>query len=187
MNASFRLLLALIFLAGCKDKKEEGPDNSAFIPVTSIIQSQVKDVDTSLYSIIKVETVNNQAETTFIKREDFRKYAADFLALPDLRDKKWKGDYDETNFYDDALESIILSYTAKDEDLETRKQELLVDPNPEGNSKVNTIIAETISDKKGEHIKKNMIWHIDQRFQVITTRVKKNGEEEVKKLQVIWK
>jgi hypothetical protein len=181
------LILTLFILAACTNKEKEGPDNTAFIPVSGIIRAQIRDVDTSLYSIIKIETVNEKADTSYIKREEFKNYAKDFLSLPDLNQKKFRGDYVENNFYDESLQSIVLSYTATDPDLETTKEELLVDPNPEGtDTKVKTIIAETSSEEKDVNIRKNMIWHVDRRFQVITTRHHKDGKEEVKKLQVIW-
>jgi hypothetical protein len=183
------LLLFLVFLAACSNKKkdEEEADNSKFLPVPAILKAQIRDVDTSLYSIIRIHTVdNNPAETSYIKREEFKTYAKDFLDLPDLTQKKWKGDYTETNFYDEALQSGILTYTAKEEDLETRKQELLTEPTPNGDLKVRTIIAETLKEKNGAVIRKNMIWHLDKRFQVITTTEKNNEPEKVEKLQVVW-
>lgn len=181
------MFIPVFLLLACGDKKDEGTvDNSAFLPVASILRGQIKDVDTSLYNIMKIETKNDVPETTYIKREDFKKYAADFLALPDLTQKKWKGDYDEANFYDATLESFIHSYTAKDEDLETRKQEVLTNQSPDGQLHIKTIMAETYEEEKGVTIRKNMIWHVDRRFQILTTRQKKNGPEEVEKLQVIW-
>jgi hypothetical protein len=182
------LLLPLVLLLACGDKKEEQEtaDNSAFLPVASILRGQIKDVDTSLYNIMKIETKNNVPETTHIRRDEFKKYAADFLALPDLTQKKWKGDYEEANYFDASLESFIHSYTARDEDLETRKQEVLTTQTPDGELHIKTIMADTFKEEKGETIRKNMIWHLDKRFQVITTRQKKNGTEEVEKLQVIW-
>ncbi len=130
--------------------------------------------------------MNNVPETTHVKREDFRRHAADFLSLPDLTQKKWKGDYKEDNFYDATLESVILTYTALDEDLETRKQELIVEPSLEEDSKVRTIIAEKISEEKGVMVRKYLLWQIDRRFQVVTTREEKNGKQHVEKVQVIW-
>lgn len=182
------LLIPIFILIACGDKKEkeETADNTSFLPVSSILRGQVKNVDTSLYSIIKIVTKNNVPETTYIKREEFAKYAADFLSLPDITQEKWKGDYDEVNFFDATLQSYIHSYTAKEEDLEIRKQDILTDQTPEGELQIRTIMAETFKEQKGESIRKNLLWHMDKRFQVITTRHKKNGEEVVEKIQVIW-
>lgn len=181
------IFIPVFLLLACGEDKEEenAADNSAFLPVASILRGQIKDVDTSLYNIMKIET-KEKPETTFIKREEFKKYAADFLSLPDLTQKKWKGDYEEANFYDESLESFIHSYTATDEDLETRKQEVLTTQSPDGQLHIKTIMAETYEEEKGTAVRKNLIWHVDRRFQVITTRQKKNGTEEVEKLQVIW-
>ena len=84
------LIAPLVLLFSCKsEEKEEGRD-SGFFPVLTFLKSQVAQVDTSVYSIIKITTVGNQSDTTYIKREDFRKEAADFLSIPDITQKKVK-------------------------------------------------------------------------------------------------
>ena len=70
-------------LFACKSKKEEVKET--FFPVLSFIKSQVAHVDTSLYPIIKLTFIDStRTDTEYIKREDFRSLAKDFLELPDL-------------------------------------------------------------------------------------------------------
>ena len=75
---TFIPLLALIFTACQSEKTEEGQEKT-FFPVLSYLNSQVAHVDTSLYCIVKITTVGDKSDTVYLKREEFRKAAADFL------------------------------------------------------------------------------------------------------------
>src|SRR5206468_6928722 len=97
-------------------------------PVISFLKGQVKDIDTSLYRIIKIETVNNKIDTEYIKREDFKKYAREFTDLPDITSDNLKDDYQETKTYDDVLKSYILTYTTNSKDREIVKEDVMINP-----------------------------------------------------------
>jgi hypothetical protein len=98
----------------CRNKNEVG-ENKSFFPVLSFIKSQVAEIDTSVYAIFKIVTVDSLSDTVYIKREEFRQYANDFLNMPDISTKKWNDDYLETKLYDEDLKMVILNYMPKDE------------------------------------------------------------------------
>jgi hypothetical protein len=59
------IALALLLFSNCGDKEDK---TSAFLPVDSIIKGEIKDIDTSLYSIIKVTYVDTiRSDTDYIK------------------------------------------------------------------------------------------------------------------------
>src|SRR6478609_10770180 len=124
MNRWTILLCILVAFASCKHKKKVVNPNSdgAFFPVVSFIRGQVKDIDTSLYRIIKIETNDNRTDTQFIKREDFKSYAKDFTEMPDISSDKLKDDYQETKTFDDVLKSFILTYSTDVKDNEIQKE-----------------------------------------------------------------
>lgn len=184
MNKWLTVPLALL-LFSCKSGKEEA-EGSDFFPVLAYIQSQVSHVDTSLYRIIKITTVGERSDTAYIRREDFRKEAADFLSIPDITKKGLKSDYKETELYDESLGSVILSYMPTEEDAEIRRQEVVIEPNEAEGDKVKSIFIDRLMNKGETTVRKNMLWQVDQRFRIVTITQNEDGTEKVEKLQVVW-
>jgi hypothetical protein len=185
MNKLLLLLSALVFLIGCKDEKPE--NTTEFFPVTDYLKSQVKHVDTSLYRIIKIESANGRSDTSFLKREEFSKIARDFVEIPDIAAKKIKNDYEETQMYDESLQSIILTYTTSERENKVQRQDVILgQANEDGNSDVSTIIVHTMENSKKTSIEKNMVWYVNKRFIIVTKTNTANQPEKIEKLEVIW-
>lgn len=178
----------MFLIVACKSSDKEEENNATFFPVSSFIKSQVADVDTSIYPIFKIETLDGKSDSGYIPKEEFKKYANDFIAMPDITQKKWKGDYVESKLFDEDLNSVILSYNLKDEedDAEIRKQEVIIEPNPEEGDKVTTIIIDKFSAKKNEAVRKHMLWQVDKRFQIVTIS-NNNNKERVHTVKIFWK
>src|SRR5215217_8333358 len=105
----FVLLLALFFTqCGTKKKEQTGADAVPF-PVVPYLQSQVRHVDTSLYSIVKIHKAHGATDTTYLRREDFKTAAQDFLSLPDISSEKLRGKYTETKLYDEDLKKVVIT------------------------------------------------------------------------------
>jgi hypothetical protein len=187
MNRILITLGTIIFLTACKNNTPQEEKDASFFPVVSFIKGQIINIDTSLYRIVKVETVDTIKQTTYIKREDFRKYAKDFLELPDISSSKYKDDYQETKVFDDVLNQVILSYTTTDDENSVRREDVMLNPtNESGNSEVKNIIINTLEQAKDSSIEKNMVWYAGKRFTIITKVQKANQPEKIKKLEVIW-
>lgn len=185
-----KLLTGLIFtvcLTACRDRNEQDNTDQQFFPVLSFLKGQVRNIDTSLYRIVKIETIDSRSATSYIKREEFGNCAKDFLELPDISSGKWKDDYKETRMFDDALNNVILTYTTTDEDNEVRREDVMLEPtNAEGNSEVKTIIIKQIKSRGDSTVEKDMVWYVNKRFTVITKIQKADQPEKIKKLEVIW-
>jgi hypothetical protein len=134
-----------------------------------------------------METIDTTTSTTYIRREDFRKYAEPFLEIPDITANKWQEDYKETKMFDEAMNKIILTYTTAEPKNEVRREDVVLDPtNAEGNSEVTTIIINTVRDFKDSSIEKNMVWYVDKIFKIVTKFQKAGHPEKVKQVEVIW-
>ena len=182
------LLLSLAALFSCNDK-DETPRASAFISVRSLIEAQVAHVDTSLYPIIRITYVDsNHYDTAYIPREKFREEARDFLAIPDLADPKIASRYREDPVqYDEMLNRVIITYRPVDiEKEEIKKQELLVTPASATGDKVNNILISREINTRDSFLKQEMLWIMDRRFQIITTRQKTGSPEQMTITRVIW-
>jgi hypothetical protein len=176
----------LPFLVCCKSKKNQAEENGSF-PVLSFIQSQVAHVDSSLYSIMKIETVDSTHDTSYIRREDFRKAANDFLSLPDIASKKWKDDYVESRQFDQDLGLVVLEYTPKDDKAEIRREQVYIQPGNGEEDKVERIIIDKVFREGNTVIHKNMLWKVDSHFQVATSTEKPGSAEQIKTVRVTWK
>lgn len=180
------LISSVVLLFSCKnEQKEEGRDRG-FFPVLTYLNSQVAHVDTSVYRIVKITTVGNQSDTTYIRREDFRKEAADFLSIPDITQKKLKKDYKETELYDESLQSVVLSYMPTEDDAEIRRQEVMIRPQQAENDQVTSIFIDRVMEQGTATVRKNMLWQVDRRFQIVTITQNSDGSEKIEKRQVIW-
>jgi hypothetical protein len=181
------VLLLMLAMAACKSKKKE-PEKK-FVSVLSIIKSQVAHVDTSLYAIVKIVITDSlHSDTTDMPREDFQKAAKDFLSVPDLSDKKIAERYKEETIFDETINRAIITYTPQDPAREEiQKQEVLFTPDVANSNNVNNIIMNTIIANRDSSIQKNMLWRIDESFQVVTTLQKPGKPVTITTLKVIWK
>jgi hypothetical protein len=179
------LILALLtIIFSCKEE-EEDPSKEAFFPVKSFLQSQVTQVDSSIYRIIKITTTGGKKDTAFVKREEFKTLAKDFLDIPDIASKKWRNDYKESQIYDDQIENAVFNYMPVDEDGEIRRQDVIIKPSREGD-KVQTIFIERLLEEKGEPVRKLLTWEVDKRFKIVTIKKMEKGPEQVETMEVVW-
>ncbi len=179
------MLLVFSFIA-CKQKGKNNKPDEEFFPVLSILKSQVAHIDTSLYRIIKIVTIDSVSDTTYIRREEFRGLANDFLESADLTEKKYKKLYTESKFFDESLNRVIITYTPNKEDLEIKREELHIIPDLSTGDKIKTIIIDKFVPAKDSAIQKRLLWEVDERFQIVTTIQKSNKPDVTQTLKVIW-
>jgi hypothetical protein len=179
----FALLIVLI--EACRQKSEEKQED--FLPALQFIQNDVADVDTSLYPIIKITWIDTaMADTVFVKREEFRGLAANFLQIPDLAEKEYKKRFTEEKFYDQSLNTVIFTYQPMDaEKEEIQRQEILITPHSSGD-KVRSIIIDQLITNKDSSVMKRMLWQVNKSFQVTTTIQKSNIPEKNFTMKVVW-
>jgi len=186
INFKFSILtLLLLLLISCKQKEKN--DKEKFFPVLSFIQSQVAEIDTSLYSIRKLVAVDSiQTDTIFIHREQFREAAKDFLSIPDLSTSEYDDRYTEEKQFDETMNRVILTYIPlKPEKEEIQRQEVLIKPDPSGD-KITNIIINHILNTKDSLVQKKLFWKVDESFQVITIKQLNGQPETTSTVKVIW-
>lgn len=161
-----------------------------YISIPSLIQEQVAHVDTSLYSITKYVyqgTDTLPSDTIYIPREEFKKAAADFLAILDLSIPSNARRFKEENRYDPLLERVILTYTPiKPNEEDWQKQEVMVKPDPATGDKVTTIIASKVQNNRNGLIQVEMLWLFDRSFQVTQTTQAPGKEPVITTYKVSW-
>lgn len=186
MKKLFCLIFSIAFLIiSCKNKKNKEDVETSFFPVLSYINSQVAHVDTSVYRIIKIVQMDSIADTTFLKREEFKEAAKDFLNIPDISSGKLKNEYTETRLFDEDLGQAILNYMPKNHDKEIIRQEVMIKPGPEGD-KVRSIFIDRITNEKDNTIHKILFWQVDRRFRTVTIIKAADAPEKKETVEVIW-
>ena len=175
----------LLLLLSCKSKNKDADEDSNFFPALSFIKSQIAHVDTSVYRIIKVTKIDSLSDTAFIKREEFKDAAKDFLNLPDISTNRLKDEYKETKLYDQDLEQVILNYMPKEPHEEITRQEVLIKPNPNGDQ-VKYIFINSTKQSEDSTVNKILFWEVDKKFRVVTSVQKPKSPEKTRIEEVIW-
>jgi hypothetical protein len=184
----FPLLIGTLFLISCKNKKTAGTEepSTAYFPVLSYIKSQVAHVDTSMYRIIKVvEKDSTTRDTIYLKREEFKQAAKDFLSIPDISSDDLKDEYTESKIYDPDLESAVLNYMPKEPDKEITRQEVMIKPSTDGD-KVQSIFISRVTNTEDSTVQKILFWEVDKKFKIVTLVQKSNTPEKKTTEEVIW-
>lgn len=179
------MVLGLLSCKGKDEKISASEEETSFFPVVSFLKSQVADVDTSLYQIIKIEKRDTIADTTYLRREEFRSCAKDFTTIPDISSGDLKEDYTETKLYDESLKRAVLSYSPKERANEIQRQEVTIEPDREG-GKVKTIFIHRLTTAGDSTVEKKMFWQVGRRFQINTTVYGSNQPEQTHSLEVVW-
>lgn len=181
------VLFLLLMLAGCNGKKKK-PDVPAdqFFPVTAYLKGESARLDTSLASFSKIETIDGRSDTTPIRNADVKRYAKDFLTLPDISSGELKNDYQITHEYDDILNAFVFMFTTT-EDHQVRREDVVLNPQPneQGKNDIQSIFVELWDTDGDSTVRKNMLWNAGKNFQ-ITTVTETGGIQKTKKLQVVW-
>lgn len=189
MKKTIELIIIILICTGCKTReKNETKNNDAVTPVLSFIQIQVAQIDTSLFSIKKIEVLDSlHSDTVDIPRKDFRALANDFLTIPDISQKKYKEQYQESKNYDPDLKIVsLLSLPKSVSSADIQKQEVIIKPDSEG-GKIRTIYIDREWINKDSSITKKMIWQVDEYFQVLTLKQLPGQPETSHILKVTWK
>lgn len=184
----FALALAIVItiLGSCKSKEKEEPQGD-FFPVVGFIKGEVAHVDSSIASIIKIVTTDSVADTVYLRKEEFKNAAADFLSLPDIASKDLKDNYEQTKLYDDALHKVTFTYLPKNKGEAIQQELVIIKPDPPNVDQVETIFVDELLSNDDSTVQKKMTWQSKNRFKVITIVQKKNEPEKVSNVEVIWK
>lgn len=178
------MMIVGIWITGCKDKSPDKQDPS-FIPVLSIIESQLKGIDTSVYAIIRLDYSGDSADTQYIRREDVRGMATDFLGTPVLTSAR----FEEENVPGPTEGLSTITYRPKSADKEeVQRIDVVLDPklSETGQSVIKSIFIDRGISGRDSVIQKKLLWQVDRSFQVTTIRQLAGQKETVNSFRVIW-
>ena len=167
-------------------KAPPGKEAAAEIfPVSFFFRQQIKEVDSLGLPTVKYSITGNRKDTVAISIEEFKALAREFIesdiSKPPLRDQ-----YKETNFADQSIPSITLTYATANAQLPVQRIDVILDPNPVVDDKVKTIYIEKKETANDTLIYKKLYWKSDKNFQVITSKTTAGKKEMVSQVKVAW-
>ena len=183
-NYLFIPALIIILFAACRGKKEAKQELP--ISVLSIIKGQLNHLDTSLYGIIKYETADNTTDSTYLKRDEIRKFAAPFLSLPEIADKNYYENYTEEKVIDAQQETLNITTTAKNENAEIQKQIMVITLADVSSGKVQSIFIDRYIPSKDSTIEQKLFWEVDKYFSIGSIIEKENQPDKTHLTKVTW-
>lgn len=183
MNKIIGFLFACFFIS-CNNKKLDS--TKAYFSVVDYLKAEVKKTDTLPLSFKKIVINADKSDTSLATKEEFHNYANEFLSLPDIASVKKMDDYTETNDFDEILGNVLLMYTAKKPKDEVRNETIMMEPDDQGNTHVKTIIITSIKNEDKESVEKNLTWHIDKRFQIVTKTNQQGQPEKITATVITW-
>lgn len=179
----FFIIAASLF--SCKGKKNK-PEDSA-ISVISIIKGQLHHLDTSFYQIMKFTSSNGVNDSAYLKREDVKEYAKGFLEIPDIAEKKLLNQYTEERIIDESQNTLSITYTAKDENMEIQKEIIIVNIDDLASGKVQSIYIDRFLPEKDSSVQQHLFWQMDKFFQIGESIQKENSPELTRTSKIVWK
>lgn len=184
MNKMIVIFLISAFLFSCKNKELDS--TKAYFSVVDYLKSEVKKMDSMPLQFTKITSEQNRNDTSVITKKEFHKYVDEFLSLPDIASPDKMDDYSEANDFDEVLNNVLLMYTAKQEDDIVKNQTIMMQPDDMGNTHVKTILVTTQQSDKDSTVIKNMTWHIDKRFQIVTKTNTPGKTEKITTTVISW-
>jgi len=183
-NNNYILVILFLFFIACKEKKTSSKEPA--ISAISIIKGQLNQLDTSFFQITKFETTDGKTDTTYLKREEVRNVAKDFLSLPDITQNNYAENYTEERLIDETQNNLSITATAKNEKQEIQKQIIIVplDKFAEGN--VQSIYIDRFVQTNDSFLQQKLFWEIDKYFRIGSIIQKGTRPEKTQVLKVIW-
>lgn len=173
-----------IALFSCKNKR---PDSTkAYVSAVEFVGGEIKKADSLQLQFTKIEATDGRSDTTAITKDEFKKLAKEFTSLPDISSTSRMEDYKEINDFDESLGNVLLIYTPLKENDEIRNETFMMKPDEQGYTHIRTILITTMKSTKDSTVEKNLTWHVDKRFQVVTKVSKPNGPEKISTVAVQW-
>lgn len=184
MNKLLICFFVLGAFIGCRNKKLDS--TKAYFSVVDFLKAEVKKMDSLPLRFTKTATVDGSSATNEITREEFHKYAREFLDIPDIASPDNMDDYSEINDFDESLNNVLLMYISKKGTGSVKRETIMMEPDELGNTHVKTILIRTVDTEKEVTVTREMTWHIDKRLQIVTKNNEPNQPEKISTVAINW-
>ena len=180
----------LLLLFSCKSKDESpataiNKDNLSVFPVTEFLEGQLKIIENSPVTPLKVIMTDGKVDSTWIFRESVRDFAEPFLT-PVIDSATLSSYFDGQSFIDQTINSVTFTYDANQslpKDISLRTIDVYADPELGNITKV-YLLKERYLDKVLTKVQ--LTWKTDQWCSIRTIVQKDEETPVIKEEKVIW-
>jgi hypothetical protein len=162
------------------------PDTAGtvFFPVAEVIESEIRQIDTTPVALRKLITGNGHADSGFIKPAEFQALAMQFV-VPEFRNGQFEKKFTETSFIDNSTQAATFTYSTTDMDLPLQRVDIVTVPHGE-NHEMESVYIERQRISGDSSILDKMFWRAGREFQVISLIRVKGAAAVQRKLIVSW-
>lgn len=117
-RAGLIVLMLLVFLASCKENgksrtKEAEKENVAVFPVTSFLKGQLKEIESSPVTLLKITEQNEKKDSVWLSRDSLRSFLEPFLQVQ-IDSASLSPYFTSSSFYEAEKDEFVLDYDAKE-------------------------------------------------------------------------
>lgn len=187
------LLFITLLAIACKNHRQPTTDNTPttdtvttqYFPIADFLQSEIRNIDTSVLAILSTRTVRQRTDSTFLTANEFNRAAAVFLS-PELNPDSLERNYTESSFSDKTTDNLTFNYSPRDKGRSLQRIDVIVARGNDGANRVKSIYMERIGEESDTPVIKKMYWQAGHNFQVITTLQPKGHAAETRQLKIVW-
>ena len=179
-----------MFIISCKQKvilpqQQISQPNNSFFPVTQYILGQLNELDSLPVTPLKITSINGKVDSVWMKREDIRSFAQQFLT-PIIDSITWHKYFSEKSFLDQTINAFTFSYDPINnlpDSIELKRWDVYVDPD---NNKVKRIfiVKQLNNTKISQTIQ--LTWKSGYYCKITTISEKPSMQPKIKVEQLIW-
>jgi hypothetical protein len=155
-----------------------------YIPVVDYIRGEIRSIDSVPVGILKRVTAGNRTDSGFIKAEEFRQLAQQFLA-PELERGKFEQSFTESSFFDESSQLLTFTYQANEAASIVRRVDVLIAPSLQLD-KIRSVYMEKAYKSGDTAISSKLYWKAGASFQVATEKSLAQQPPARQQVKVIW-
>ncbi len=195
MRKYWIFLLFTYSIVACKNKEQStAPAESeavpnvkepkSYLPIASFINEDIGNVDAFAAGILLKTKTGQKTDSLFIKPEEFKNLAREFLA-PDLDSAVFHKEFSEESIADHASQTVNFIYTSSNDKTILRKAIVYASPS-QINHKVSRIYMEKEKQSGDTTIIQKLTWKIKQYFIITEIRQTPQGFNSVITRKATW-
>jgi hypothetical protein len=162
------------------------PDTArhSYFPVAEILESEIRQVDSTPVAIRKLVIANGRTDSGFIKPAEFNALAMQFV-VPEFGNGRFQKDFTETSFIDNATQAATFTYSTTAGDLSLQRVDVVAIPQG-AIHQVKSIYLERTRISGDSVILDKMFWRAGIQFKILSVIRVKGGAPVLKQLIVSW-
>lgn len=157
---------------------------NAFFPVADVLESEIRQIDTTPIAIRKFITGNGHTDSGYINPAEFHALAMQFV-VPEFQNGQFGKNFAETSFIDNATQAATFTYSTTNSDLPLQRVDVVAIPHG-AEHQVKSVYIERNRISGDSSIQDKMFWQAGRQFQVVSLISVKGAVPIQRKLTVSW-